>query len=120
MISVVVSPSTTDQQLRALLWYFRQHIRAGDFRSVGILKPTSKHWGKPDYLDGMILIYRGEKCANESYLDSVGPCGYGEHDDAVYQWGIDGEPAKDSAGLRLRNGDEVTVFDYKDGWQPKK
>jgi hypothetical protein len=56
-----------------------------------------------------------------------GPCGDGEHDAAYYQWGVFGDnpnngvdPNKDEAGIRQANGDMLTVFDYKDGWQPTK
>ena len=79
-------------------------------------QPTAKQWGNKGYLSGMLTIYRGEKCANELYVDANGPCGYGEHDDAVYQWGIEADPNKDSGSILVK-GDEIAVFDYKDGWQ---
>ena len=100
--SVVVPVSTTDEQLRSLLWLFREKVRSHEFRSIGI---KEQH-------DGIFAVYRGEKCANEQFIDTNGPCGYGEHDDAVYQWGIEGDYNKDSGSIH-----DTVVFDYKDGWQ---
>lgn len=102
--SIVVSVATSDEQLRSLLWFFREKVRAHDFKSIGI----------PPQNDGIFSIYRGEKCANEAFLNAIGPCGYGEHEDADYQWGIEGDYNKDEGSIR--KGD-VLVFDYKDGWQ---
>jgi hypothetical protein len=65
----------------------------------------------------MLTVYRGNKCANEEYLDSIGPCGYGDHDDAYYQWGIDADASKDSGVIRVR-GNPTEVFNAQDGWQP--
>ncbi len=118
---------TTDEQLKSLLWLFREKVRTRKFRDIGITQPTSKHSGQKDYIQGIVSIYRGEKCAAEGFSDSVGPCGFGEHDDASYQWGLLGDnpnngvdPNKDDAGIRLASGNMVRVFDYKDGWQPTK
>lgn len=121
-ITFVVPKTTTDEQLKSLLWLFRQKVRSGRFGEIGISKPTAKQWNELGYKSGMLLVYKGEKCANETYVDpsghDVGPCGYGEHDDAYYQWGIDADPNKDSAGIRDKNGDQNLIFDYKDNWQP--
>jgi hypothetical protein len=117
-VSVVVPPATTDQQLKALLWYFRKTIRQGSFRAVGITKPTTERFGKRDYSDGLMSVYRGAKCANELFVSSDGPCGHGDHVAASYQWGIEGDPAKDSGILLDKNGDYIPVFDYKDKWKP--
>jgi hypothetical protein len=125
--SFVVPSGTTDLQLKSLLWLFREKVRSNRFRDVGITQPTSEHWGKRDYTQGLLDVYRGEKCAYEVSSESVGPCGYGDHDDAYYQWGILGDnpnngldPNKDEGGIRLASGDLVKVFDWKDGWQPSK
>jgi len=40
------------------------------------------------------------------------------HDAAGYQWGIDGDPEKDSGDIRNQNGNSVVVFDYRDNWKP--
>ena len=119
----VVPVSTTDEQLRSLLWLFRQKVRAGAFKEIGITQPTAKQSGEYGYNSGMLVVYRGQKCANEGYVGlaqaekgNLGPCGYGEHDDAYYQWGIQGDPNKDEAGLKGKNGDMVVVFDFKDNW----
>jgi hypothetical protein len=121
-ISYVVPVDTTDDQLRNLLWFFRHKVRADDFKAIGITRPISL--GDYGYRSGMLLVFRGEKCANEQYLSdaeiqkgNLGPCGYGEHDDAYYQWGIDGDPYKDAAGIKPKNGDNVLVFDYRDNWR---
>ena len=115
-ISVVVPVNTTDEQLKSLLWLFRDKVRSHEFKDIGLTHGTAKQWGNVGFLSGMISIYRGEKCANELFIDTDGPCGYGEHDDASYQWGIDGDQNKD-AGSIVAKGNEVAVFDYHDGWQ---
>lgn len=104
--SVVVAANTTDEQLRSLVWFFREKVRSQEFKSIGV-----KNEGA-----GVLAIYRGETCANENYVSTAGPCGYGDHDDALYQWGIGGDSNKDLGSIRL-NGKEVPVFNYKDGWQ---
>jgi hypothetical protein len=115
-VSVVVPVSTTDEQLRGLLWFFRNKVRSQQYKDIGLTHGTAKQWGNVGYLSGMISVYRGEKCANEPFVETTGPCGYGEHDDAYYQWGIDGDQNKD-AGNIITKGNDVKVFDYRDGWQ---
>ena len=121
--SVVVSPSTSDEQLKSLLWLFREKVRSHRFKDVGILQPTSKQWGQKGYLSGMIVVYKGGKCASELFSDSsgLGPCGYGEHSAAEYQWGllVDGvfNADADSAEITASDGTTMTVFDYHDNWQ---
>lgn len=119
----VVPVDTTDEQLKSLVWLFRQKVRAGKFKDIGITQPTAKQFGQLGYTSGMLVVFRGEKCANEDCISDaqiaagkLGPCGYGEHDDGGYQWGIDGDPLKDSGTIRARNGDLVEVFNYKDNW----
>jgi hypothetical protein len=121
--SYVVPMDTTDEQLRSLLWLFRGKVRAGQSRDIGITYSRSKQSGRFGNQSGMLLVYRGDECANEEYVSdaqlekgNLGPCGYGEHDDAYYQWGVDGDPNKDDAGIRTKNGDNLQVFDYKDNW----
>jgi hypothetical protein len=111
-VSVVVPVSTTDEQLRSLLWFFREKVRSHEYKDIG----TAKVWESVEYLSGMISVYRGEKCANEPFVKTTGPCGYGEHDDAYYQWGIDGDQNKDGGSI-ISKGNDVMVFDYHDGWQ---
>jgi len=104
--SLVVPVHTTDEQLKSLLWFLRKNVRSREFKSIGVKEEK----------DGIFSIYRGERCANEEFIDRIGPCGYGEHYDASYQWGIDGDYNKDGGSIRI-NGDDTVVFDYKDGWQ---
>jgi hypothetical protein len=122
--SYVVPVNTTDEELKSLLWLFRQKVRAGEFKDIGIPRPTSKQWGELGYKSGMLIVYRGNRCADEEYISDselkkghLGACGYGEHDDAYYQWGIDADPNKDGAGIRDKEGNLITVFDYKDNWR---
>lgn len=121
--SVVVSPSTSDEQLKSLLWFFREKVRSHRFKDVGISQPTSKQWGQKGYLSGMIVVYKGSKCASELFSDSgLGPCGYGDHSAAEYQWGllVDGvfNTDADSGEMTTSDGTTLTVFDYHDHWQP--
>jgi hypothetical protein len=122
-VSVVVPPTTSDDQLRSLLWFFRENVKSHQFKKIGIVQPTAKQWNKLGYLQGMIVVYRGSKCANEQFSDApgLGPCGYGEHNAAVYQWGllVNGsfDTEADSGSLSSANG-TTKVFDYEDHWQP--
>jgi hypothetical protein len=127
IISYVVPTNTTDDQLKSLVWLFREKVRSHKFRDISITQPTSKNFGKKGYLQGILSIYRGEKCAAEQFSDAVGPCGDAEHDAAYYQWGVFGDNPnngidqnKDEAGIRLASDNILKVFDYKDGWQPTK
>jgi len=71
-----------------------------------------------------LVVFRGEKCAAEDYISDAQiakgnlPCGYGDHDDATYQWGINGDPVKDSGEITAKNGDSTKVFNYEDNWHP--
>src|SRR5215469_832859 len=118
-----VPTNTSDEQLKSLLWYFRGKVRAGDFKAIGLTRPTTMQWGQSGFTSGMLLVFRGMKCANEAYTSDadlekgkLGPCGYGEHDDAYYQWGLDDDPYKDAAAIVTSEGDYAEVFDYKDNW----
>jgi hypothetical protein len=121
--SVVVSPKTTDEQLKSLLWLFREKVRSHRFKDLGITQPTETRSGKKGYSAGMIAVFRGEKCANEGFSDSPapGPCGYGDHDSAVYQWGllVDGvfDPDADSGGIFSADRAAKAIFSYKDHWR---
>ena len=110
MISLVVPPDTTDRQLEILLRFIRDEIRRGKFVELGIRHPTDKSFGRLGYGAGIISIYRGDRCANEQFIDDLGPCGYGEHESASYQWGIDSDPEKDSGAIRAKNDDLQTIF----------
>ena len=125
-ISVVVSPSTTDEQLKSLLWLFREKVRSHRFKDIGINQPTSTEWGKKgkkDYSSGTISVYRGDKCAGEDFLDVVGagPCGQGGHEAAYYQWGFRVDDVfqadADHGEIASSGGDYTRVFNYKDHWQ---
>jgi hypothetical protein len=123
--SVVVPPDTTDEQLRSLLWLFREKVRSHQFKDIGITQPTSTHWGNKGYMSGGILVYRGGKCANEDFTDSPvpGPCGTGDHDAAYYQWGllVDGvfDWNADCGSITSAHGKTIIIFDYRDHWQPQ-
>jgi hypothetical protein len=110
LVSLVVPPATTDAQMETLLRHIRSKVQQGKFVDLGIRHPTSKRFGKLGYDAGIISIYRGEKCANEQFLDEIGPCGYGEHDAGSYQWGVDGDPKKDGGVLRQANGEMRKIF----------
>lgn len=109
LVSVVVSHQTTDEQIKSLLWFFREKVRSHQLTALGITQKLES--------SGIIIIYRGEKCANEEFINELGPCGYGDHNDAQYQWGINGDPNHDAAGLKNSGGAELDVFDSSDNWQ---
>jgi len=126
-VSYVVPVQTTDEELKSLLWFFRRKVRTGQFKELGITRPTSKQWGEDSYLSGSLIVYRGAKCASEEYISDqelnqgyLGPCGYGDHSDAGYQWGLSGDSQEDSADIRTKDGEFMVVFNYKDNWQPPR
>lgn len=110
LVSLVVPPATTADQLNALLRYIQSKIQQGKYLDLGIRQPTSKLHGKLGYDAGIISVYRGEKCANEQFINALGPCGYGEHDAGSYQWGVDGNPKKDEGVVRLGDGSLQKLF----------
>jgi hypothetical protein len=126
--SVVVSPNATDNQLKSLLWLFREKVRSHHFDDIGITHPTSKQWGKEGYSSGIIYVYRGKTCAGENFYDYAGPCvapGTDGHDVAEYQWGllVDGvfNSDADNGAIYVRDKSSekrtLTIFSYKDHWQ---
>jgi hypothetical protein len=97
-VVVVVSGKTTDQELKNLLFLFRDKTKAGRLPDVGIRKPTHKgdSASAADFSTGSILVYRGKKYANET----AGQPGNKFHADATYSWAPNGE----SALVRSRSG----------------
>lgn len=123
-ISIVVATSTTDEQLKSLLWFFREKVRSHQFSDLGINGPTDTRRGKKGYEAGMLVVFRGQKCADEDFSNRS-PCGYGSHDAASYQWGIlrddphEGiDPDRDEAVLTSADGSSIRVFDHTDHWKP--
>src|SRR5271167_1832136 len=43
--SVVVPVNTTDEQLKSLLWFFREKVRSHQFTDIGLTQATAKQWG---------------------------------------------------------------------------
>jgi hypothetical protein len=105
-VSIVVPVNTSDEQLKSLLRFFREKARSHRLKDIGLRNER----------DGILLVYRDKKCATEEIdiTASAGPCGDGYHDDALYQWGIEGDYDKDSGSIRV-NGNDIIVFDYKTG-----
>src|SRR5579862_9807787 len=46
IISYVVPTTTTDDQLKSLVWLFREKVRSQKFRDISITQPTSRNFGK--------------------------------------------------------------------------
>src|SRR5580698_8407353 len=84
-------PYTSDEQLKSLLRFFREKARSHRLKDIGLRNER----------DGILLVYRDKKCATEEIdiTASAGPCGDGYHDDALYQWGIEGDYDKDSGSI---------------------
>ncbi len=68
---MVVPVKTTDAQLRALILFFQKKVKAHQFKDLHINGPTDVSFGQRGYRAGMLLIYRGAKCAAESYAKVV-------------------------------------------------
>ena len=115
MVSVAVSPNTSNEQLKNLLWLFREKVRAHRFKDIGL----SDEWenGK----GGVIEVYRGERCANEEFINGNGPCGYGEHYSAAFQWGllVNGivDVNADEGLLGTLTDGDIVFASAKDHWQ---
>jgi hypothetical protein len=122
-VAYIVPINTTEGQLKNLVWYFQKQVRASQFASIGITKPTSKNWDQLNYRAGILLVYRSEKCANEAFVTDAqleqgyhGPCGDGEHQDAEYQWGFPPGNVNgffDEGSVKGENGDLWPVFNTK-------
>lgn len=115
-VTYVVPIDTSDQQLKSLLWLFRKSVRSGDFKKIGITRPMVRQYGQLSYTSGMLVVYRGRKCASEIYVDNVGPCGPGPHESASYQWGLLGDDNRSDFFNDAGNIGGQEVFSYKDGW----
>ena len=115
---LVVTETTTDDQLKSLLWHLRTKIRANAFKDLGI-KPTTTLYGIPGYTSGIVDIYRGSKCASEKYTPEgrPDPCGSSIHASANYHWGDGNDPHADGAYLVSTNGTVTPIFDSTDNWQ---
>jgi hypothetical protein len=113
VLAAVVDPNTTDDQIKALLWYLHENIQAQHFKQLGI-HPTSKKTGTPSYDAGFIDVYRNIQCARENWLNAGPDCGYGEHQVGEYGWGGDGGPKADFAVLIETNGARSSVFQFNE------
>ncbi len=114
---LVVPETTTDDQLKSLLWHLRTMARSGKFRDLG-LQPTASLFDRPGYSSGVFNIYRGPRCAREMYIPSgPDPCGSSIHRSASYHWGEGGNRNADGADTVTQSGATVLVFDSTDGWQ---
>ena len=122
-VSIVVPIGTTDEQLKSLLWFLRRNVRSRRFKDIGITKPIIQLGS------GQMNVFRGEKCASEVIDDlnpattSLGPCGYGDHHSAFYEWDLSADENtdqdKDDAMLISENGNSTLFFDQKtDHWKP--
>jgi hypothetical protein len=125
IVTFVVPTDTTDEQLKSLIWLFREKVRSGKYEDIGIFVPTAKQWGVDGYDSGMLAVYRGKKCASEGYVPMaefqkghLGPCGYGDHSAAGYQWGINGVPEQDAGDIMTTDGTDVEIFKWTDNWLP--
>ena len=123
--SYLVAPSTTNDQLQSLLWLLRTSIQSKNYKAAGLVRPTIFSFGVLSYRAGMIVIYRGAKCANEEYDKSKsGPCGFGDHAAASYQWGMISSASShpefnNDIGLLEASDKTITVFEENvDHWHP--
>lgn len=126
----VVPPGTNDEQIKSLLWLFREKVRSRRFKELGVTQPTVSRderfaaTGGHDsgYRLGIFEVYRSENCAAEEF-SNADPCGEGGHWAARYRWGVlagqEGDSDKDDATIRL-GGRTTEVFSYKTNWQPPK
>ena len=114
-VVAIVAPSTTDDQMKSLLWSFRREVRERRFTELGLKKPTSVRLpgGDYDFNSGMIDVFRDSRYANKPSLSPDSK----NHVDGLYVWGLDGDPNKDYAVIKGPNGSAVQVFDSSDNWQ---
>jgi hypothetical protein len=65
----------------------------------------------------MIEVFRGPKCAPETYSKNTGPCGEGDHNSGYYQWGLGGHHDEDAAGIFASDRTSISVFEVNDGYK---
>jgi hypothetical protein len=117
-VTVVVDKKATDDQIVSLMWYFRLKVRDHQFDELGI-KPTVIGDDKQkNYNGGNVYFYRGAKCANEQFAKNGGSCGEEDHEAAVFNWGVGGDPNSDSGVLMQAPDKVVPQFNSKDNWKP--
>jgi hypothetical protein len=114
---LVVPETTTDDQLKNLLWFLRIKVREGKFKELG-LHPTITFFDTPSYASGVINIYRGDRCAKEMYTtEGADPCGASIHKSASYHWGDGGDPRADGGDIDPAGGPDNLLFTADDGFQ---
>ena len=111
-VPIVVSQNATDEQLRSLLWFFREAVRARHFSQLGLKKPTGP--GNTGFAAGIFDVFRGPKYANEPFTQREGQS---THVAALYSWGLDRDPDHDEAYIEGNGESSTKVFDYSDNWQ---
>lgn len=107
-VAFVVPVKSTDEELKSLLWLFRDKVHSGKFTDLGL---RSGEWSELN--GGLFHVYRGPRCANEMYeLDA--PCGNEAHAAAYFQWGLRQESRRDAGYLQKENGSEELIFGHVD------
>lgn len=109
-VAFVVPLNTTNEQLKSLLWMFRDKVHSNQFADLGL---KSVDWGKSGKGGGLFQVYRGPKCANEMYVVN-GPCGNAPHTAAYFQWGLQLDPNRDAGHIQNKDGSEDLIFGYGD------
>jgi hypothetical protein len=110
-IPLVVSVGTSDEAIKSLLWEIRGTIRSHAYHDLGL--HMCDNYGRA----GMIEVFRGAKCASETYGENA-PCGEGDHDAGSYQWGLgtsDNNNDQDAGYVYSQDKDrtEHLVFDAR-------
>jgi hypothetical protein len=113
VVAIVVSPKTTDEQIKDLLWYLHETVQSQQFKKLG-LNPTTRDTGVPNYEAGIIDIYRNSRCARENWMNAGPDCGYGEHQVAEYGWGGSGGPSADDAAIVNSDGSRTPIFRFNE------
>jgi hypothetical protein len=111
-VSVVVAHTASDEDLRSLLWLFREKVRERRFSELGLKKEAGP--ASTGFSAGMIDVFRDVKYANEPFTRKEGEA---TRADAIYGWGLDRVSDHDQAFVKGADGSSVKVFDYSDNWQ---
>jgi hypothetical protein len=107
-ITLVTSPTATDDQISAILWQLRDAAHAHTFDALHIPQKVV------DARDPMVWfhLYRGPKCAAEKYAEGAPPCGPSYHAAGDYTFG--GGPHRDwDSGVLLHDENHETQL-----WPP--
>ena len=108
----IVAADASDAQVTSLLWEIRGEIRSHAYYDLGLHDPNQCN---SQYRAGMIEVFRGTKCAAETYTETKLPCGEGDHEAGSYQWGLGSSNDQDEGYLYSQDRIPYLIFNAETG-----